>query len=750
MAENLQMNNRGNKRTPRDDNTSTSPGMPKKQRRQEDPERTGARIHIRNARRIMTNIKYKLSEYEGTPPLQYVREIISKLDSDARRKTTVGVFGRTGAGKSSMLNAILGQKFLLPSGTVCACTSVIIQVEANVTDSSYIAKIEFISKMDWDDELITLKNILSGDAEEREDAMFDTANEKITALYGEQGVSMSIEDLMKDDNFSEIPEFLRSENKKITCDKASDLSEQIGCFIQHDDSSPGGCYWPIVKSVTIKVPNCKDFLEHVVLVDLPGTGDYNKIRDEMWKMKLRDCSTVWIVSEINRAASDKEAWELVSNSITDMAQGGECRSISFICTKTDDINPQNYMRSSKIKDEDLQISPEDCQYVTKRKTACILHRNEKAKERVKKIFLQQDKIKRHFNCDDGFLSLFTVSSEEFISENPIMNPEETEIPKLKELLRMYNNSHTNDMASDYISGALGILSLIQGFNKINTEMRAEKSRLFNDLEKNLHNAVGNLQEYCDQISISLNELLSQGARESEENCVKVADELIKPNKDGRGFHRTLTALCKNDGYYRSKKGEIDLNKHLAKQMLGHIDKAFSEFFPVQEPISENSLQAHIDKFTMIKDDVITKYKNSPVLTHMLEFLKMEEMKLKTMIKQYIIQQKKTFYASPPESIKTAMQQGYMSAADISGAGSMKKKQDILLEHIDSSKSEMFKTAQRDMIQRMEGTMHSIVEAIRTNLIKSMENSLLDENTSTYMDVTKEIKDLKWMADQVFD
>lgn len=41
-------------------------------------------------------------------------------------------------------------------------------------------------------------------------------------------------------------------------------------------------YWPLVKCVTIKVPN-KDILQHVTLVDLPGNGDCNKSRDQMWK-----------------------------------------------------------------------------------------------------------------------------------------------------------------------------------------------------------------------------------------------------------------------------------------------------------------------------------------------------------------------------------------------------------------------------------------------------------------------------------
>ncbi|XP_076843668.1 nuclear GTPase SLIP-GC-like [Brachyhypopomus gauderio] len=349
------------------------------------------RKKILQAKEIMRNVHSKLEEFQNSSTkllIQYIRESIHELDKDLK-KTTVGVFGRTGAGKSSLINAVLGESNLLPSGSFGACTSVIIQVEANVTDSNYKAEIEFLSKQNWEDELEKLLKVFSDD---KDNEMVKTAREKVTALYGEEGVSLTKEDLMKPERFSEIPEFLKSTTKSITCNNASDISDMIVRYVQHDDSSPGGCYWPVVKSVTIKIPNCQDFLEHVVLVDLPGTGDCNKTRDQMWRSKLRDCSTVWIVSEINRAVSEKEAWNLLSNSVRDMAQGGECSSISFICTKTDDIS-QDYMRSAKLKDEDLHITSEDPQYSSKRDSACIKHRNKMAKERVRKLFNQQDTIK---------------------------------------------------------------------------------------------------------------------------------------------------------------------------------------------------------------------------------------------------------------------------------------------------------------------------------------------------------------------
>lgn len=66
------------------------------------------------------------------------------METDERK--VVGVFGKTGAGKSSLINAVIGLNKFLPSGSVSACTSVLIKVEANMQNQKGEAIIEFITK----------------------------------------------------------------------------------------------------------------------------------------------------------------------------------------------------------------------------------------------------------------------------------------------------------------------------------------------------------------------------------------------------------------------------------------------------------------------------------------------------------------------------------------------------------------------------------------------------------------------------
>ncbi|XP_035763945.1 nuclear GTPase SLIP-GC-like [Neolamprologus brichardi] len=351
-------------------------------------------------------------------------------DLETERRHLVGVFGKTGAGKSSLINAIINKEGLLPSGSVSACTSVMIKVEAT-NGSKYEAHIEFITKEDWENEVQSLKQALEYHEDDDDDDGGGNddcldPDGKLSALYGEEWKERSTHSLMDNKYFRDIPEFRKPKIKKLKSDSAEGLSEKFVRYTRSESNETEEVkrwYWPLVKCVTVKVPD-NDFLDHVTLVDLPGNGDSNRSRDQMWTEFIASCSTVWIVTEMTRAASEREACDILEDASSLLGNGGECQQIHFICTKSDHEKP-----------DDIK----------------------KTKNAVMKEFKKRKMITNHFS-EDCF-QVFTVSSKEFLKGENV-NPDVNEILKLKEILKNLNDAHSETL--NYVSGAYGILSLIQG------------------------------------------------------------------------------------------------------------------------------------------------------------------------------------------------------------------------------------------------------------------------------------------------
>ncbi|XDV34053.1 hypothetical protein PO909_004263 [Leuciscus waleckii] len=577
-----------------------------------------------------------------------IRSKINKMNNVSRKKVTIGIFGKSGEGKSSLLSAVLGKKDLLPSGCFGACTAVVTQVEANVTDSNYIAEIELYSKEEWEKELKDLFRVLSDESEDRNDDVLEIAVEKITALYGDDAEKKTLEELKKYDKFAEIETFLSINKKTISNNDVSEFANEVASYILHSEASPGGWYWPLVKSVTFKVPDLHELLEHIVLVDIPGTGDCNKLRDDKWKSKLRECSFVWIVSAINRASTDKDPWGILKHCIEELGPGGECKSINFICTKTDDINPPAYIRYIVLF---FYHSYKD------QKKVCILHRNEHAKTRVKEKF-ENSEIKKRFSTDDNFLNVFTVSSNAFFDHNLNMEPTETEIPKLQDDLRILNKNINRDFTRDYVNEAKGVLSLIQSVQLDRDKKTVEtKVKVYMKLEKNLKKALNELDSRFETIKSDLGQCLSKGVDESVQVCVASTKAMISPNMDKRGFHKILQALCKNGGCYWSKNWDVilDLNRQLAKHLQEYINEYFSLIFPVTGTTGK-SVQEQIDKFSIIQSDSASP--GSPILHHIQNFIKTEETNLKASLKRHVVDTKKHIYSSIQTTIEKEMSSCY--------------------------------------------------------------------------------------------
>ncbi|XP_053194857.1 nuclear GTPase SLIP-GC-like [Scomber japonicus] len=670
-----------------------------------------------DVKNIMTRVNNRLCQEDNTRLNAFLKAKISDLETDKRE--LVGVFGKSGAGKSSLINAIIKEKNLLPSGSVRACTTVMIKVEANMQNQKYEADIEFITKEEWKDELWTLFNFHGNntDQEREEDEDYGDVAEKLSALYGDEWKNKSPESLMDNKYFREIPEF-HQENiqrrKILSCGSAEELSAKLVKYTRTDSNDGAGkevkrWYWPLVKCVTVKVPN-KELLQHVTLVDLPGNGDRNKSRDKMWKGVVGSCSAVWIVTDINRAATEKEPWEILESTCSLMGNGGQCQHIHFICTKSDLIEDM----------DDLSAADEQ-----------IWKRNMQAKETVKAEFRKIPQIKKHFS--DDCLTVFTVSSKEFLKQKRL-SPDDTEIPKLQKFLQDLNDCHSQTL--NYVSGAYGILSLIQGARC--REVACQKEQVCKDIEEKLRQELDKVRKPMEEACKVFERCLCEGVENSKSSYGKHLKSVLNPPRvSGRGFHRKLKCVVENNGIHKPTKGkEINLNVKLASSLTDSIDEEFRKTFPNDGNCGP--FNGVINTFSLDTKMLIDKYKDVEL---QLIFLKTEEEKIKTKLHKIIRERKKKIYSSLTETIKETMLECYQKAATFSGNDTLKNMRDIIERHVEHSKNTMFAQTKDVMLAQMTKLKEHILKTLQETMQKSIDLSMKTDDFSI-PDFAKELEMLK--------
>ncbi|XP_026181788.1 nuclear GTPase SLIP-GC-like isoform X1 [Mastacembelus armatus] len=697
------------------DESSNSPLLYFKQRRL-NPEKT----ILSDVKEIMEKVSQRLPKENTTKLNEFLKIKIRELETDKRE--LVGVFGKTGAGKSSLINTIIGEKKLLPSGSVGACTSVMIKVEANVHSSKYEAEIEFMTREEWSDELWSMIQYIGDntDQERHKDDDYHDFAEKLSALYGEEWENKSTENLMDKKYFREIPEFLISKTKTLTCETAEELSAKFVKYTRGNSIKGAGknikrWYWPLVKCVTVRVPR-NDLLQHVTLVDLPGNGDRNKSRDRMWKELIGSCSTVWIVTEMNRAASDKENWDILESASSLMGNGGECQHIHFICTKTDVIDDLDDWSAAEVR-------------------ARILDRNKQVKEEMIKEFNKLKKVKKQFS--DGCFKVFTVSSYEFLIKRRL-EPDDTEIPKLQDFLQNLNDCHSETL--NYVSGAHEILSLMQGTKSqlVVKFVADKKAAVCRQLEGKIRNELDEVRKSMEVANMTFEKCLTEGVEKSKRSCEENLRSIIYPRgTPGSIVHRMLKCLVEKSGIYETRKGKpINLNAELSSHLTDSIDEEFRKTFPNEG--KSGPYHGVINKFSLGTEELIQQNKDVEL---QLTFLKTEEEKLKTKLNRTIRQRKKMIYNSLTDTIEEYMKECYKKAAAFRGKGTLGNMRETLEKHVHDEKNRMFERAKAVMLFHLNKLKEEILQRLEMTLMESIEQSLKSDDSSI-PDVSRELEMVK--------
>lgn len=289
----------------------------------------------------------------------------------------VVVLGDTGAGKSSLFNALVGERRLLPTNGMRACTATIVELSFNrgpdlssafsdedalVDDASpssaaaaalyapgqaytpYVAVVEFLSAAEWRVEVEAACAALGagGDpdaplAEPEADTPAHEAWCKVRAAYGRAPASAAA--LRADASLAHLlgdAVRLQARSGEELYDALAPYADSVAA--EGDAGATGRQLWPLVRRVRVAGP-WAPLAAGAVLVDAPGVADSDAGRGAVVRACLRRADAVWLVANARRAVNDKTVKDALLRPFRRRLAAGAGRlgSIALVATQTDTL-----------------------------------------------------------------------------------------------------------------------------------------------------------------------------------------------------------------------------------------------------------------------------------------------------------------------------------------------------------------------------------------------------------------------------
>lgn len=261
-----------------------------------------------------------------------------------------------GCGKSTLVNALLGDEDLLPADDMKACTAVVIEISYQTKDlphPPYEGIVDRISAEEWGAELKILFEDLAnkekedeyedGDGDAERDQRIMKTFHKVQVLYPE---ITTIQNL-KQFNVSRLLEHVNvkdilGKTKNISSFTRADFTRQIKEYINSKDPEADNensfSQWPLVKLVSLYV-KAEILKDGVVLVDLPGYGDTNVARGSIADNYQKNLAVNCVLAASDRPISNSAAHDLlgkVAQRTLTLENRLTSETMCFIVTKTDD------------------------------------------------------------------------------------------------------------------------------------------------------------------------------------------------------------------------------------------------------------------------------------------------------------------------------------------------------------------------------------------------------------------------------
>lgn len=304
---------------------------------------------ITNAVRIVKEAAAIMQVQEFNSKAQFLNMAESVSNMSARKNPVIAIVGPTGAGKSTMIEALLDIRGVIPSNCYRACTAVPTFISYNENEAlpfkvtiHYTTGEAFLRDIKQ-----SVRDILDQAGDDSSEAA--TSNDIINAAWSRLHVMfphLEVEDLQHFDPGKALDRYtgfgdLLNSSAELESDSMEGFIKKTSCHLEPEytyylhGKSYTGHAWPLIKRIDLKVRSAA--LETgVTLIDLPGVGDTNSDRGNVWQKYIQACTAVWVVTPITRAGQAREAHKLLSESFRRQLQlDGTVLSVGFVCTNTD-------------------------------------------------------------------------------------------------------------------------------------------------------------------------------------------------------------------------------------------------------------------------------------------------------------------------------------------------------------------------------------------------------------------------------
>lgn len=278
--------------------------------------------------------------------------IQSRIDQPNRLR--IALVGTTGAGKSTFLNAVLGQQ-LLPVSVMSPCTAFVTTV-SNSSEGGFRVTVQFCTKEEWEHDLQSLIAALQPGDEEEDDGqresnrLIEAAKKRLKAVFGEEIFNTTeIANLNYEILPTEIKDiFSNSPSQHDEFVEPKEMLNYLRKLVRRENS-----LWPLIKEVRINgpYPCLEGGLE---IVDLPGLNDPNEARVEITREYLHTSPFVWILFPMVRGITEDIRKILYEEKLLRMLiLSGVYHSLSLVGTKADDIDFDNANQFALPEDSEL-------------------------------------------------------------------------------------------------------------------------------------------------------------------------------------------------------------------------------------------------------------------------------------------------------------------------------------------------------------------------------------------------------------